>query len=132
MNPNARRQARHYALQALYQANLAGGTAREIEMQFVANQIKKKVDLEYFKELLHAGLEKQKELDLFMKPFLKRPIHELDPIELSILRLSIYELAYRLDVPYRVVINEALELTKKFGSVEGYKFVNGVLDQAAR
>ncbi len=132
MNPNARRQARHYALQALYQANMAGGTARDIEMQFVANQIKKKVDLEYFKELLHAGLEKQKELDLFMKPFLKRPIDELDPIELSILRLSIYELAYRLDVPYRVVINEALELTKKFGSVEGYKFVNGVLDQAAR
>jgi N utilization substance protein B len=132
MNPNARRQARHYALQALYQANMAGGTAREIEMQFVANQIKKKVDLDYFKELLHAGLEKQKELDLFMKPFLKRPLDELDPIELSILRLSIYELVYRLDVPYRVVINEALELTKKFGSVEGYKFVNGVLDQAAR
>jgi N utilization substance protein B len=132
MNPSARRQARHYALQALYQANMAGGTARDIENQFVANQIKKKVDLEYFKELLHAGLEKQNELDLLMKPFLKRPLDELDPIELSILRLSVYELAYRLDVPYRVVINEALELTKKFGSVEGYKFVNGVLDQAAR
>jgi N utilization substance protein B len=132
MNPSARRQARHYALQALYQANMAGGTASDIENQFVANQIKKKVDLDYFKELLHAGLEKQKELDLLMKPFLKRPLDELDPIELSILRLSLYELAYRLDVPYRVVINEALELTKKFGSVEGYKFVNGVLDQAAR
>jgi N utilization substance protein B len=131
MNPNARRQARHYALQALYTANMAGGTALEIELQFVENQIKKKVDLDYFKELLHAGLEKQKELDLLMKPFLKRPVNELDPIELSILRLSFYELAYRLDVPYRVVINEALELTKKFGSVEGYKFVNGVLDQAA-
>jgi transcription antitermination protein NusB len=132
MNPSARRQARHYALQAMYQANMTGDSARDIETQFIANQIKKKVDLDYFKELLHAALEKQDELDLLMKPFLKRPVAELDPIELSILRISIYELAHRPDVPYRVVINEALELAKKFGSVEGFKFVNGVLDQVAR
>jgi N utilization substance protein B len=132
MNPTARRQARHYALQAMYQANLSGGSASEIEAQFIAHQIKKKLDLEYFKELVHAVLEKQNELDLEMKPFLSRPVVELDPVELSILRIAIYELRHRLDVPYRVVINEALDLTKKFGSVEGYKFVNGILDQVAR
>jgi N utilization substance protein B len=132
MNPSARRQARYYALQAMYQANLSGDSARVIEAQFLEHQIKKKVDLDYFKELLHAALEKQNELDELMKPYLKRSVNELDPIELSILRISIYELVHRPDVPYRVVINEALELTKKFGSVEGYKFVNGVLDKAAR
>ena len=67
-----------------------------------------------------------------MTPFLSRPIDELDPVELAILRLSIYELAKRPDIPYRVVINEALELTKKYGSIEGYKFVNGVLDHVAK
>ena len=71
-------------------------------------------------------------LDQQMKPYLKRPIAELDPVELAILRLGNYELQHRLDIPYRVSINEWLELAKQFGSVEGYKFVNGVLDQLAR
>jgi N utilization substance protein B len=132
MNPTARRHARHYALQALYQWVIGGDTSREIEEQFIAHQITKDLDMPYFKELIHAVPEKHLELDEHMKPFLKRPIKELDPIEQSILRLSVYELTYRLDIPYRVVINEALELTKKFGSVEGFKFVNGVLDQVAR
>lgn len=67
-----------------------------------------------------------------MLPFLSRPLHELDPIEFAILRLGVYELLFRLDIPYRVAINESLELTKQFGSIEGYKFVNGILDQVAR
>jgi len=71
-------------------------------------------------------------LDLQIIPFLRRPLTELDPIELAILRLATYELVNRLDIPYRVVINEALELAKKFGSIEGFKFVNGVLDQIAK
>lgn len=132
MNPSERRQARHYALQALYQAHMTGDSAHEIEQQFLLHQIKKQVDMDYFKELIHSTLEHQMQIDAHMTPFLKRPIIEIDPIELAILRLSIYELAYRLDIPYRVVINEALELAKKFGSVEGFKFVNGVLDQVAR
>jgi len=132
MNPTARRNARHYALQAMYQWQVSGTPTEEIETQFIANQITKKIDLDYFKELLHAIPKQQVELDQYMKPFLKRPIQELDPVELAILRLAIYELASRLDIPYRVVLNEALELAKKFGSVEGYKFVNGVLDQVAR
>jgi N utilization substance protein B len=132
MNPFARRNARHYALQAMYQWQLAGASITDIETQFISDQIKKEIDLDYFKELIHAIPQQCDALDQQMRPFLKRPIQELDPIELSILRLAIYELVNRLDIPYRVVINEALELTKKFGSVEGYKFVNGVLDQVAR
>lgn len=133
MNPTARRFARQYALQALYQWQIAHTLPADIEEQFLVHQqMSKKTDLAYFKDLVHAIPEYHEELDQHMIPFLSRPIEELDPIELCILRLSIYELAKRLDVPYRVVINEALELTKKFGSIEGYKFVNGILDHVAR
>jgi len=132
VNPTERRNARHYALQAMYQWQLSDTPVNEIESEFLFRQIKKKVDLEYFKELIHAIPSMADELDNHMIPFLSRPIQELDPIELAILRLSIYELSYRSDIPYRVTINEALEMTKKFGSVEGYKFVNGILDKIAR
>jgi len=132
MNPIARHHARQYTLQAMYQWQLSHKAATEIEAEFIAYQIKEPVDLEYFKELIHSVIDQHVALDSHMIPFLKRPIHDLDPIELAILRISIYELAHRLDIPYRVVINEALELTKIFGSIEGYKFVNGVLDQVAK
>ena len=132
MNPTARRNARQYALQAMYQWQISGSPIHEIEAEFLVHHIKEKVDLEYFKELLHSIPKEFDELDAHMTPFLSRPIAALDPIELGILRIGTYELAKRLDVPYRVVINEALELTKKFGSIEGFKFVNGVLDQVAR
>jgi transcription antitermination protein NusB len=132
MKPIARRNARHYAIQALYQWTLSGTPASEIEKQFIANQIKKEVDIDYFKETLHAISENTQDIDQHFIPFLTRPVYELDPIELSILRLATYEFIHRLDVPYRVIINEALDLAKRFGSVEGYKFVNGVLDQVAR
>lgn len=132
MNPTARRHARQYALQALYQWQLSDAAIKEIELDFLVHYIKQKTDLDYFKELIHQVPKQHDELDQHMVPFLSRPIKELDPIELAILRLAIYELAKRIDIPYRVVINEALELTKKFGSVEGFKFVNGVLDQVAK
>jgi N utilization substance protein B len=88
--------------------------------------------LDYFKELVTNVPANSPDIDKDMSVFLKRPITELDPIELAIMRMGIYEFMFRLDIPYRVTINEALELTKKFGSVEGFKFVNGVLDQVAR
>ena len=133
MNPSARRLARQYALQALYQWQLSEAVPAEIEAQFLKHQkMNKKTDFVYFKELIHAVPNHFAELDQLMTPFLSRPIDELDPVELAILRLSIYELAKRPDIPYRVVINEALELTKKYGSIEGYKFVNGVLDHVAK
>lgn len=132
MNPTARRNARYYALQAMYQWQVSDTPINQLETEFLIHQIKKKIDLDYFKELINNVPKQQPELDNHMLPFLKRPIHELDPIELAILRLGIYELANRLDIPYRVSINESLELTKKFGSIEGYKFVNGILDQVAK
>lgn len=133
MNPNARRNAREFALQALYQWQMSHTPAPDIEAHFLKTQIKKKnVDLVYFKELINGVPTQQPILDKHMVGFLDRAITELDPIELAILRLAIYELTERLDIPYRVVINEALELTKKFGSVEGYKFVNGILDKVSK
>jgi len=133
MKPTARHYARQYALQALYQWQISHTLPDEIELQFLAHQtMSKKTDLDYFKNLLHGVPNHCEQIDELMLPFLNRPITELDPIELSILRLSIYELLHRQDVPYRVIINEALELTKKFGSVEGYKFVNSILDHVAR
>lgn len=133
MKPRERHEAREYTIQAMYQWQLAQTEISEIEKKFISHHMgNKKVDLIYFKELIHAIPENANILDEKMTPFLSRPLTELDPIELAVLRLSFYELIYRLDIPFRVVINEALELTKKFGSVEGYKFVNGVLDQAAK
>ena len=133
MNPTARRNARHFALQAMYQWQLSHAPIPEIEEQFITGHlVNKKIDLIYFKELIYAIPEQHATLDDHMISFLSRPIEELDPIELAILRLGVYELACRLDIPYRVVINEGLELAKKFGSVEGYKFVNGILDRVAR
>jgi len=132
MKPIARRLARQYALQALYQWQMSHASSSDIEKQFLKKQINKRTDWDYFKELIYQIPVNYIELDNHMSPFLSRPTHEIDPIELAILRLSTYELAKRLDIPYRVAINEALELTKKYGSIEGYKFVNSVLDHVAR
>ncbi len=132
INPVARHNARRYALQAMYQWQLAGTSVTEIESEFLHYHIDKKLDLSYFKELIHGVPKHQHEIDHEIQPFLGRGMHEIDPIELAVLRLATYELIKRPDVPYRVIINEALELTKKFGSVEGHKFVNGVLDRIAK
>lgn len=132
MNPTARRHARRYALQAMYQWHMAHADISEIEAEFIKSQIDRPTDMEYFKELIHGIPAKLDAIDLAITPYLGRPLLEIDPIEIMVLRIATYELLYRLDVPYRVVINEALELAKKFGSVEGYKFVNGVLDRVAR
>ena len=132
VNPSARHTARRYALQAMYQWQLTEKPIDDIEKEFVKYHIDKKLDLIYFKDLIHGVYEHQSQIDTEMQLFLGRPINEVDAIELAVLRLSTYELLKRLDVPYRVIINEALELTKKFGSVEGYKFVNSVLDRIAK
>lgn len=127
-----RHNARQYALQAIYQWQLSGTPIQEIEVQFVRFHVTKKVDLDYFKEVIAGVAQMQHEIDKQIEPFIDRSITEVDPIELAILRIATYELGKRLDVPYRVIINEALELAKKFGSVEGFKFINSVLDRVAR
>ncbi|OGT40081.1 MAG: hypothetical protein A3F12_07705 [Gammaproteobacteria bacterium RIFCSPHIGHO2_12_FULL_38_14] len=132
INPVARHNARRYAVQAMYQWQIANTSISDIEHEFLNYHIDKKLDLAYFKELLHGVPKHAHELDQEMQPYLGRSLTEIDPVELAVLRIAIYELLKRPDVPYRVIINEALELTKKFGSVEGFKFVNSILDRVAK
>src|SRR3990167_4310763 len=131
-NPGERHNARHYAVQAMYQWQVAGAPVGDIEQEFLSQHIEKKLDMEYFKELIHGIPANKDDIDAAIKPFLNRSMTDIDPVELAVLRLATYELLKRPDVPYRVIINEALQLTKKFGSVEGYKFVNGILDRIAK
>jgi len=126
-----RRAARSLAMQALYQWHMAGHALNEIEAQFRVDNDFSAVDGAYFREILHGVPHLKTELDELIEPCLDRPLAELDPVELAILRLSTYELLKRVDVPYRVVINEGIELAKVFGATDGHKFVNGVLDKLA-
>lgn len=131
-NKVGRHQARCNALQAIYQWHLSGNSMRDIEKDYLAHHVKPSVDIEYYTALIHGIVEHRQALDSAFSPYLQRNFQEIDPIELSVLRIATYELQYRLDIPYRVVINEALELTKKFGSIEGYKFINSILDLLAK
>jgi len=131
LNPALRRKARQMAMQALYQWELASSSLVAIEQEFREDNDMQKVDAEYFGELLHQVPAMKVELDERLKPLLDRGIHELTPVELTILRLSAYELLERPDVPYRVIINEGVELAKTFGATDGHKYVNGILDKLA-
>ncbi|WP_372971452.1 transcription antitermination factor NusB [Marinobacter sp.] len=124
-----RRRARALAMQALYQRHFSKSSITDIESEFIVDNDMSKVDTAYFRDLLRGVHREQAELDRLLEPFLDRPIHEVDAIELAIVRLGTYELKYRLDVPYKVVINEGIEMAKKFGGTEGHKFVNSLLDK---
>ncbi|MFV3403054.1 MULTISPECIES: transcription antitermination factor NusB [Pseudomonas] len=126
-----RREARKLATQALYQWHMAQHSLNEVEAQFRVDNDFTDVDGAYFREILHGVPVKKGEIDEALKPCLDTPIEELDPVELAVLRLSAWELMMRADVPYRVVINEGVELAKVFGATDGHKFVNGVLDKLA-
>lgn len=128
----ARRLARQRALQALYQWELNPGPVNNLLEQFMTTQDMEKADTEYFTELLRQSVALSKELDERLETYLDIPLVQLDPVERGILRLSAYELIRRLDIPYRVIISEAVALAKKFGAEDGHKFINGVLDKAAR
>ncbi|WLD57402.1 transcription antitermination factor NusB [Salinispirillum sp. LH 10-3-1] len=130
--PAARRRARHMALQALYQWHVSHATSNEIEAQFIVDHDLSKIDKVYFHEVLHQVPARIKELDAAIEPLLDRALKDLTPIELAILRMGAYELMHRIDVPYKVVINEGVELAKSFGATEGHKYVNGVLDKLAQ
>lgn len=130
--PAQRRKARHYAMQALYQWHMAGASLNAIETEFRTDNDMSKVDVAYFQELLHKVAGSVSDIDAAFQPHLQeRSLEELDPITLALLRLSTYELKSRLDVPFKVVINEAVALAKKFGANDSHKFINGVLDRAA-
>ena len=119
-------------MQALYQWLMAGAPLNDIEAEFRAEYDFAHVDLEYFQALLHGIPACVDELDATFEPLLDRGIDDLDPIERTLLRMGTFELRDRIDVPYKVVINEAVALAKKFGATDSHKYINGVLDKAAR
>ena len=127
----ARHKARSRAVQAIYDWQVSGNDVRDVEEYFLTEQNMKKTDLEYFSELLHGIPSHLSELDGHLAPILDRPLEEVDPVEKAILRIGVYEFVHRMDVPYRVVINEAVELAKDFGAEDGHKYVNSVLDKLA-
>jgi len=131
--PHRRRtRARRRVLQALYQWQLTGQEPGDIERQFLEGYRLGRMELDYFSELLHRIPERVAELDAAFDRYLDRPASTLDPVEKAILRLGTYELRERLEVPYRVVIDEAVELAKAFGAEQSHRYINGVLDRVGR
>ncbi len=126
-----RRKARRLTVQALYQWQIAGHTTTEIITQF-AEHASRKVDFAYFRELTEGVISQHSQLDDQLQPQLNRALSGVDPVERAILRLATYELSQRLEIPYRVIINEAVELAKRYGAEQGHRFVNGVLDKTAK
>ena len=129
MNP--RSKARQFAVQALYQWILTGHEAAQIDTQFVAEHDMEKTDVHYFQEVLHKVIDHKPSLTDLMRDYLSRAFDSVDPVEQAILLLACYELQYRSDIPYKVIINEAIELGKTFGAEDGHKFINGILDRVA-
>ncbi len=127
----ARRRARRALVQAVYQWQMADNDLVRIEADFLASGSLDKADVEFFRELLRATLSGIGELDEMISPLLDRSLSSLDQIELAVLRLGAIELKTRIDIPYRVVISEYVELAKTFGAEDGHKYVNGVLDKLA-
>jgi len=127
----ARARARRLTLQGLYQWQLSDALPADIIVQLYANQNTKDTDTDYFEELLRGAITGSDKLAAAFTPYLDRPPTQLDPIERAILLLSTYELSARPDVPYRVVLNEAVELARKFGAEDSHKYINAVLDKTA-
>lgn len=119
-------------MQALYQWQMTQHPAEVLREQYQQQEDFAAIDTEYFDELIGQCIARHEELDALILPYLDRPIAQLDPVEHSILMLAMYELTSRLDVPYRVVISEAVALTKRFGATDGHKYVNAIVDRAAR
>jgi N utilization substance protein B len=131
IDPVARSRARRRALQAIYAWQVSGGNAQQVIAQFAHEQAHEVADLEYFEDLVRGVIKHVGELDAALAAFIDREVEQVDQIERASLRIAAYELLHRPDVPYRVVINEAIDTTKRFGSEHGHTYVNGVLDHAA-
>jgi len=128
----ARSVARKLAMQALYQWQLTGQSAADINLQFLSSDDADGADREYFTELLKGCIGEAQKINEAIRPYIDRPLEQLDPVETGILMIGMFELENRIDVPYRVVINEGVDLCKRFGATEAHKYVNAVLDRAAR
>lgn len=128
---STRRRSREFALQGLYQWQLSGKDPTLIAAELAESQEFDKSDVDYFRALLNGAVAQSKDLERAIAPLLDRPFAELSPVERGILLLAGYEFLRELEVPYRVVINEAVELAKVYGGTDGHKYVNGVLDKLA-
>lgn len=129
---SGKRKARKFALQALYQWLMSGSELTEIEAQFRTINNMEKVDVDYFCRLLYGIPTNVQQLEDKLLPFLDREIAGLNPIELTVLRIGSFELLHCPEIPYKVVLDESISLTKEFGSQDGYRYVNGVLNNLAR
>jgi len=132
VKPSPRRKARELAVQAVYSWQLSQNSISDVENNFIADNAKRRFDIEYFQLLLKGVASNLSELDLAITPHVDRPLEDVDHVEKSILRVAIFELSECKEVPYKVVINEAIELAKSFGADDSHKFVNGVLDKAVK
>ncbi|MDX1500688.1 MAG: transcription antitermination factor NusB [Woeseiaceae bacterium] len=128
----ARTRARELLLQALYQRQIAGHTAEELLDQFHAQAAYARIDQQYFDAALPAIVAAEAALGARIARYADRPVAQLDPVELAILSIGTFELAERGDVPYRVVIDECINLARRFGASDGHKYINACLDAAAR
>jgi N utilization substance protein B len=128
----ARSLSRRLALQALYQWQMTGQSFPELRNQYTSDEGYAEVDAEYFQQLLQGVIDDSAALDAMIGGWLDRPVAQLDPVEHAVLLLGVEELRAHVEVPYKVVLNECVELTKKFGATDGHKFINAVLDRAAR
>ncbi|MGB7481926.1 MAG: transcription antitermination factor NusB [Burkholderiaceae bacterium] len=130
-NRTPRHRAREFALQGLYQWLLNHEDAGAIDAHIRGAHGFDKADAEHFDALLHGAIRDVAQLRAGLAPLIDRPLAQLSPVEHAALLIGAYELSHHLEIPYRVVINEAVELTKSFGGVDGHKYVNGVLDRFA-
>ncbi len=132
MKPSPRRKARELAVQAIYSWQLSQNSVTDIEVNFLTDNSARRFDIPYFQQLLHGVTKSVGSIDKAISPHVDRPLEDVDHVEKAILRVAIYELKDCQDVPYRVVINEAIELAKSFAADDSHKFVNGVLDKAVK
>jgi len=129
---SARRKAREFAVQAIYSWQLSKNDLSEIETNFLIDNQKRRFDVPYFQLLLRGVGEHLETLDAAISPHVDRPLNEIDQVEKAILRMAIFELSEVKDVPYKVIINESIELAKFFAADDSHKFINGVLDKAVK
>jgi N utilization substance protein B len=128
---SARRRARELAMQGIYQWHLTGADLAQVEKQMREEKNLGNYDAKFFATLLRGVLTQHADLEAALAPHLDRALAELSPVELSVLLLAAYELLLQPEIPYKVIINEAVDLAKTFGGTDGHKFVNGVLDKLA-
>jgi N utilization substance protein B len=132
VKPSPRRKARELAVQATYSWQVSQNPVNEVEVNFIVDNSKRRFDIEYFQLLLRGVTSNINDIDNTISPHVDRPLDDIDQVEKAILRVAIFELKDCAEVPYRVVINEAIELAKAFAADDSHKFVNGVLDKAVK